>query len=115
MHVGKAIKKDMMSGAFPCDYCEMFQSSRSKSQHIRNQHATAQSARLAGESSLKTSVDSQLQHWDEETVVKFIRVLFVAGTSSNVDIAKEMKSKKDRPQHQGIQTEIPQGPTKLDQ
>ena len=61
--VGKVIKKDTKSGAFPCDYCEeTFQSSRGRSQHARNQHAAAQSARLAGESSLKTSMDSQPQH-----------------------------------------------------
>ena len=95
VHVGKAIKKDTKSGAFPCDYCEeTFQSSRGRSQHARNQHAAAQSAHLAGESSLKTSVDPQPWHWDEETVEKFIRALFVVGTSSNVEIATEMRSKK---------------------
>ena len=95
VHVGKAIKKDMKSGAFLCHYCEeTFQSFRGRSQHVRNQHAAAQSAHLAGESSLKTSVDSQPRHLDEETVEKFIRALFVVGTGSNVEIAREMKSKK---------------------
>ena len=95
VHVGKAIKKDMKSGAFPGHDCkETFQSSRGRSQHLRNQHAAAQSAHLAGESSLKTSMDTQPQHLDEETVEKFIMALFVVGTGSNVEIAREMKSKK---------------------
>ena len=54
----------------------------------------SQSACLAGESSLKRSVNSQPRHWDEETVEKFIRALFVVGTGSNVKIAREMRSKK---------------------
>ena len=33
-------------------------------------------------------------HWEEETVEKFISALFVVGTSSNVEIAREMRSKK---------------------
>ena len=95
IHVGKVIKKDTRSGTFLCDYCEeTFQSSRGRSQNIRNQHAAAQSARLAGESSLKTSVDSQPRHWDKEMVEKFIRVLFVVRTGSNVEIAREMRTKK---------------------
>ena len=95
VHAGKAMKKDTNKGAFPCNYCEeTFQSSRSRSMHVRNQHAAAQSARLAEESSLKTSADSQPRHWDEETVRQFVRALFVVGTGSNVEIAREMKSKK---------------------
>ena len=95
VHAGKAMKKDTNKGAFPCDYCEeTFQSSRSRSMHARNQHAAAQSARLAEESSLKTSADSQPRHWDDETVRQFVRALFVVGTGSNVEIAREIKSKK---------------------
>ena len=95
VHAGKAMKKDTNKGAFLCDYCEeTFQSSRSRSMHVRNQHAAAQSARLAEESSLKTLADSQPRHWDEETVRQFVRALFVVGTGSNVEIAREMKSKK---------------------
>ena len=95
MHTGKAMKKDPKEGAFPCDYCEeTFASSRSRSMHVRNKHAAAQSARLAGESSQKSSADSQPRHWDGETVQRFIRAMFVVGTGSNVEIAKEMKSKK---------------------
>ena len=48
VHANKAMKKDTNKGAFPCDYCEeTFQSSRSRSMHVRNQQAAAQSARLA--------------------------------------------------------------------
>ena len=95
VHAGKAMKKDTKSGAFPCDYCEAtFQSSRSRSMHVRNQHAAAQLARLAEESSVKTSVDSQPRHWDSETVQQFVRAMFVVGTGSNVEIARHMKSKK---------------------
>lgn len=89
VHAGKAIKKDDKCGAFLCDYCEeTFQLSRSRSQHVRNKHAATQSARLAEESSQKTSADSQPRHWDDKTVRKFIRALFVVGT------AREMKSVK---------------------
>ena len=95
VHVGKAMKKDIKSGAFPCDYCEeTFQSSRSRSMHVRNKHGAAQSAHLAGESSLKTSVDSQPRHWDGEMVQEFVRAMFVVGTGSNVEIARQIKSKK---------------------
>ena len=95
VHAGKAMKKDTNKGAFPCDYYEeTFQSSRSRSMHVRNQHAAAESARLAEESSLKTSVDSQPRHWDEETMRQFVRALFVVRTGSKVEIAREMKSKK---------------------
>ena len=62
--------------------------------HVRNQHAAAQLARLAEESSLKMSADSQPRHWDDETMRQFVRALFVVGTGSNVEIAREMKSKK---------------------
>ena len=94
VHAGKAMKKFTNKGAFPCDYCkETFQSSRSRSMHVRNQHAATQSARLAEESSLKTSADSQPRHWDDEMVRQFVRALFAVGTGSNVEIAREMKSK----------------------
>ena len=100
VHVGRAMtttttKKDPKGGAFPCEFCkETFESSRSRSQHVRNQHATAQSARLAEVSSKRTSTDSQPRHWDKGTVEKFIRALFVVGTGSNVEIANQMKTKK---------------------
>ena len=96
VHAGKAMKKDTNKGAFQSDHCEeTFQSSRSRSMHVRNQHAAAQSARLAEESSLKKSADSQPRHWDDETVRQFVRALFVVGTGSNVEIAREMKNKKN--------------------
>ena len=100
VHVGRATtttttKKDPKGGAFPCEFCaETFESSRSRSQHVRNQHAAAQSARLAEVSSKRTSTDSQPRHWDKGTVEKFIRALFVVGTGSNVEIANQMKTKK---------------------
>lgn len=39
-------------------------------------------------------MDSQPWHWNEEIVEKFIRALFVVGTDSNVEFAREMKSVK---------------------
>ena len=95
VHAGKAMKKDIKSGALLCDYCEeTFQSSRSRSMHVRNKHAAIQLARLAGESSLKSPTDSQPRHWDGKTVQEFIRAMFVVGTGLNVEIARQMKSKK---------------------
>ena len=100
VHVGKTTtttttKRDPKGGAFPCEFCkETFESSRSRSQHVRNQHAAVQSARLAEVSSKRTSTDSQPRHWDKGTVEKFIRALYVVGTGSNVEIANQMKTKK---------------------
>ena len=40
MHVSKAIMNDAKGGVFLCVYCEeTFQLSKSRSQHVRNQHA----------------------------------------------------------------------------
>ncbi len=61
---------------------------------IRNKHVAVHSARLVEESSLKTSVDSQPWHWDGETEQEFIRAMFIVGTDSNVEIARQLKSKK---------------------
>jgi len=61
---------------------------------VRNKHAAAQSVKLAEEASMRSPADSQPRHWDKDTVEKFIRALFVVGTHSNVEITREMKTKK---------------------
>ena len=61
---------------------------------IRNKHVAVQSARLVEEISLKTSVDSQPWHWDGETEQDFVMAMFIVGTDSNVEIARQLKSKK---------------------
>jgi len=72
-HAGIEKEPELRKGTFVCQYCkETFSSSRSLSQHMRNKHAAAQSAKLADEASMKSPAGSQLQHWDRDTVEKFI-------------------------------------------
>ena len=52
------------------------------------------SARLVEVSSRRTVTDSQPRHWDEATVEKFVRAIFVVGMGSNVEIANHMKMMK---------------------
>ena len=61
VHVDKTTTtKDPKGGAFPCEFCaETFESSRSRSQHVRNQHTATQSAHLAEVSSQRTVIDPQ--------------------------------------------------------
>ena len=75
VHTSKVMKKDIKSGAFPCDYWEeTFQSSRSRSMHVRNKHVAVQWRRRAQWRRPWT------HNWDGQMEQEFLRAMFIVET-----------------------------------